>query len=87
MERDTNLISIDVDELKDEVNALQGFLQDKLSVEVKVEGKIMNLGAEEEKLSRSRVKDYVERFFHRKGLSDAYKVMNDKDTIKIVKKK
>lgn len=87
MERNTNLISVEVGELKEELSALQEFLKGKLSVEVKIEGKVMNVGAGEEKLSRSRVKDHVERFIYRKGLSDTYKVRNDKDAIKIVKKK
>jgi hypothetical protein len=81
------LISIDIGDLKDEVNDLQEFLKGKLIVDVKVEGKTMNVGAGEEKLSRGIVKDYVERFFYRKDLSDVYKVANNKDAFKIVKKK
>ena len=80
------MVSIDVDELKDEMNSLQEFLEKKLSVKVKVEGKVMNVGSEEE-LPRGKVKDYVERFFYRKGLSGTYAVKSQRDEIKIVKKK
>lgn len=79
------MISIDVDALKDEVAGLQDFLRGKLNVEVKVEGKVMSVGSEE--LSRRKVKDYVERFFYRKGLSGTYGVRSEKDAIKVVKKK
>ena len=80
------LVSIDIDALKDEMSGLQEFLEKKLSVKVKVEGKVMNVGPDG-KMSRGKVKDYVERFFYRKGLSDTYAVKSQKDEIKIVKKK
>ena len=83
------MVSINIDELKDEVSGLQEFLEKKLNVEVKVDdkAKVMNVGSEEEKLSRGKVKDYVERFIYRKGLSDTYKVSSQKDELKVVKKK
>jgi hypothetical protein len=86
LREDLKLVSIDVDELKDERSSLQEFLEKKLSVKVKVEGNVMNVGSEGE-MSRGKVKDYVERFFYRKGLSDTYVVKSLKDEIKIVKKK
>ena len=81
------MVSIDIGELKGDVSNLQEFLRKKLSVEVKIEGKVMDVGSSEEKLSRSDVKDYVERFLYRKDLSDSYKIRIEKDAIKIVKKK
>lgn len=82
------MVSINVDELKDEVSGLREFLEEKLSVEVKVEGKVVNVGSEKEKLSRGKVKDCMERFFYRNGLSDTYKVSSSqKDELKVVKKK
>ena len=81
------MVSINIDELKDEVSGLQEFLETKLNVKVKVEGKVMNVGSEGEKLSRGKVKDCVERFIYRKGLSDTYKVNSQKDEVKVVKKK
>jgi ABC-type proline/glycine betaine transport system ATPase subunit len=80
------LVSIDVDALKDEMSGLQEFLEKKLGVKVMAEGKVMNVGSEGE-ISRRKVKDYVERFFYRKGLSDTYAVNSQKDGIKIIKKK
>lgn len=87
MERECKLVSIDVGELKDEVSDLQEFLERKLSVEIRVEDKVMGVGSAEERLSRRKVKEYVERFFHRRGLSDTYRVRSEKDAIKIVKRK
>lgn len=81
------MISIDIEELKDEAKDLQEFLGGKLGVEVKVEDKIMNIGSAEGSPSRGKVKEYVERFFHRKDLSDTYRVRSEKDTIKIFKKR
>lgn len=81
------MISIDIGELKDELRSLQEFLEKKLSVKIKVEDKTMNMNEGEESLSRSKVKDCMERFFYRKGLADTYKVRSEKDMIKIVKKK
>lgn len=86
LREDFKLVSINVDALKDEMNGLQEFLEKKLSVKIKVEGKVMNVGSEEE-LPRGKVKDCVERFFYRKGLSDTYAVKSQKDEITIVKKK
>ena len=80
------MVYVDVDELKDERSSLQEFIEKKLNVKVKVEDKVMNFVSEGE-MSRGNVKDYVERFFHRKGLSDTYAVKSQKDEIKIVKKK
>lgn len=81
------MVSINIDELKDEVNGLQEFLEKKLNVDVKIEGKVMNVDSKEERLSRSKVKDYVERFLYRNGLSDTYKVNSQKDSLKVIKKK
>ena len=87
LEEDSKLVSINIDELKDEVNGLQEFLEKKLNVDVKIEGKVMNVDSKEEKLSRSKVKDCVERFLYRNGLSDTYKVNSQKDALKVIKKK
>jgi len=81
------LVSINIEELKEEASGLREFLEEKLGVEVKVEGKVMNVGSEKEKLSRGKVKDCVERFLYRKDLSETYKVNSQKDELKLVKKK
>ena len=81
------MVSIDVDELKYDLNVFQEFLRSKLNVEIVVEDKFMRLVLVYESLARGKVKDYVERFFFRGGLSDTYKVRSEKDALKIVKKK
>ena len=80
------MVYVDVDELKDEMSGLKEFLEEKLNVKVKVADRVMDVGSEGE-MSRGKVKDYVERFFYRKGLSDTYAVKSHNDEIKIVKKK
>lgn len=81
------MVSIDVRKLKGEVTGLQEFLERRLSIKVNVEGKVMNVGSKEEKLSRGKLKDYVERFIYQKNLSDTYKVRIENEALKIVKKK
>ena len=81
------MISIDIDALKDEKDDLQAFLNEKLGVQVNADSKSLSVGSEENKLSRGKVKDYTERFFYRRGLSEKYKVKIEKDAIKIVKRK
>jgi hypothetical protein len=82
-----NLVSIDCEELKDETSSLQEFLKRKLNVEIEVEDKVMRLVLTNGTLARGKVKDFLERFFYRKGLSKKYKVRSEKNAIKIVKKK
>ena len=81
------MVNIEIAVLKDEVGELQIFLKNKLGVEVKSDGKVISVGLEEDKLSRGKVKEYVERFFYRKNLSKTYLIRPDKDLIKIIKKK
>lgn len=81
------MVSIDIEELKHEMSSLQEFLKKKLKVEIAVENNVMRLVLVNERLARGKVKDYVERFFYRRGLSETYKVRSEKDAIKIVKKK
>lgn len=81
------MVNIEITVLKDEAGELQAFLKNKLGVEVKSDGKVISVGLEEDKISRGKVKEYVERFFYRKDLSKTYLIRNDKDLIKIIKKK
>ncbi len=80
------MVSIDVGELKYDLNVFQEFLKWKLNVEIVVENNFMRL-THTNRLARGKVKDYIERFFYRRGLSGMYKVRSEKDVLKIVKKK
>ena len=80
------MVSIDVDALKDEKEDLREFLEKKLGAKVKIEEKTMSVDSETA-LSRGEVKDNVERFFHRKGLSDSYKAISVKEGLKIIKRR
>ena len=81
------MVSIDIGDLKEEISKLQDYLEKKLNVEVVVQEKVMQVGTETDRVARGKVKDYVERFFYRGGLSENFKVRSEKDTIKIVKQK
>ena len=80
------MVSINVDELKDGVSDLQEFLEKKFNTKIKVADRVMSVGSEGD-FSRGKVKDYVERFFYRKGLSDTYTVKTHNDEIKIFRNK
>ena len=81
------MVFIDISELKDEEKDLQNFLEDKLSVEIKVDGKTMNIDSAEAQTSRGKIKEYLNRFFYRKKLTDTYTVRTEKEGFKIIKKK
>ncbi len=81
------MVFIDISELKDESQELQTFLKNKLEVEIKIDDKKMNVASDEEQISKKRIKEYIERFFYRKKLTDDYSVRNEKEGFKIVKKK
>jgi len=61
--------------------------EDKYEAAIENFKQAMNVGLEKDKISRGKVKEYVERFFDRKNLSTTYLIRNDKDLIKIIKKK
>ncbi len=80
------MVSIDVDALKDEKEDLREFLENKLGAKVTLEEKTLSVDSEYV-LPRGAVKDNVERFFHRKELTDTYKVISLKDGLKIIKRR
>jgi len=84
---DYSLVSIDVEALKGEKEALLEFLEKKLGAKTKLEEKTLSVDLDEDTLSRGKVKDNINRFLHRNELTDKYKAISDKDGLKIIKKR
>ena len=80
-------MSIDISGFKEEHSGLEAFLTNKLNIKTVIENKILRLDLMNEKVARGKLKDYLERYFYREGLSEKYKVRFERDLIKIVEKK
>jgi hypothetical protein len=80
------LITIDISELKSERDDLSEFLKSKLQASIITKDKMLVITSEE-RLSIKNVKEYVKRFFHHRGLSEIYRVIEEKDVIRITERK
>ena len=81
------LISIDTGELGSERNSLSDFLKSKIQASITAKGKVLILDSGEETLSSRNIKTLVKRFLHHKGLSEVYRVTEEKGLVKITKRK
>jgi hypothetical protein len=74
-------------EIKEERNYLTDFLKTRIQVSIAVKGESLVLDAEEEKLLTKNVKVFVKRFLHQRGLSEAYRVIEEREVIRVAKRK
>jgi len=81
------LITIDTSELESERNSLSDFLKLKIRASITAKGKVLVLDLGEEMLSSRNIKTLVKRFLYHKGLSQVYRVTEEKGVIKIAKRK
>ena len=81
------MIAIDLSEIKEERDYLTDFLKSKIRGSVAVRGESLVLDAGEEKLLVKNVKTFVKRFLHQRGLSEAYRVIEEGDVIRVTKRK
>ncbi|MDQ1280499.1 MAG: hypothetical protein QG670_1762 [Thermoproteota archaeon] len=80
------LITIDISELENGRNGLSDFLRSRIHASITIKGKTLFLDLSEEKLSPRDVKTLVKSFLHREGLSEIYKVNEEKEVVKIFKR-
>ena len=80
------MITIDVSELRNECDELSEFLKSKLQASIIIKDTMLVI-TPEETLSIKDAKEYVKRFLHYKGLSEICKVTEEKEVIKIAKRK
>ena len=77
---------IDMGELKSERDGLSEFLKSKFQASIIAEDKMLVITSEET-LSTKNMKEYIKRFLHYKGLTEIYRVIEEKEVIKITKHK
>lgn len=71
------MITIDISELKSERDNLSNFLKLKLRASIIVRDRSLVINSEEVLSSRD-VKAFVKRFLHHRGLSEIYRVIEEK---------
>lgn len=81
------MIIIDFSEIKNEKGNLSDFLKSKIQVSIAVNGDSLVLDAGEEKLPKRSVKILLKKFLHQRGLEEAYRVIQEKEVARIVKRK
>jgi hypothetical protein len=80
------LITIDISELRSELDDLSEFLKIKLQASVITKDNILVINSEKA-LSSKDAKTFIKWFLHHKGLSKNFRVIEEKETIKIVERK
>jgi hypothetical protein len=81
------MITVDASEIKEEINSISDFLKLRTAMSIDIKGGKLLLHLEDKTVSGRDVKTYVKRFLHRRGLSKIYRVTEDKDTLRISKRK
>jgi len=81
------LITIDVSELESEGSHLSDFLKSRIRASITFEDSVLVVDSEEEKLSSRDIKAFVKRFLHHRGLSEAYRVIEENEIVRITKRK
>ncbi len=74
-------------EMKEERDYLSDFLESRIRVSIAVKGESLVLDVGEEKLLTKSVKAFVKRFLHQRGLSEAYRVIEEGEVIRVAKRK
>ena len=80
------MITIDIGELKNERDELSEFFKSKLRASIIAKDKMLVITSEET-LSAKDVKEHVKRFLHQKGLSEIYRVIEEKEVLRIIERK
>jgi hypothetical protein len=78
---------IELREINNETRPLSNFLKSAIQVSVAVKGNALVLDTGQEKLSTRSVKTLVKKFLHQQGLEDTYRVIKEKEILRIVKRK
>ena len=86
-------IIIDASELKGEGNevlqALETFLKDKTSADVKTEGKKLTVKGEGEAVNKKYLRVLLKKFLHKKELKESFRIISDEEenTLKVKDRK
>ena len=77
------MININVEKLKDKKNDLEIFLKQKLQ-EKNVTLEENKIVIKDESLRRKDLKTYLKKFLHKEGLKNDYRILSDKEQIKLI---
>ena len=86
-------IIIDASELKGEgselLQALETFLKDKTSADVKTEGKKLTVKGEGEAVNKKYLRVLLKKFLHKKELKESFRIISDEEenTLKVKERK
>ena len=81
------MITVDASELKEEIDSLSNFLKLRTDMSIDCKGGKLVLQSGNRMVCGRDVKTYVKRFLHKRGLSEFYRATEEKDTIRITRKK
>lgn len=81
------MITVDVSDLKKEVNALAEFLQSKLQASIMIKGKMLVIEDSKAPTRTRDVKMYLKRFLHHRGFSEEYRVTVNRSLVRVLKVK
>ena len=81
------MITINVKDLKEESRSLSEYLRSEIPGQMDAKGGNLLLEPKEKVTSTKAVKMLVKRFLHRKGLSEVYRVTEERNVIRITKRK
>lgn len=81
-------IKVDASEIKKEkddvIKSLVDFLKDKTSADVTAEGELVTVKGEGDAVTKKYVKVLLKKFLHKQELTEAFRVIMDKeDTLKV----
>jgi hypothetical protein len=73
-------------ELEHEHQSLSAFLESKIQVSITVKKAVLILDSKEKKVLPKEVKMLVKRFLHREGLYETYRVTEENEVVRIIKR-
>jgi adenylate kinase family enzyme len=74
-------------DLESEIRNLSTYIESRIPVSITIKGKALVIDSGKEKPSARNVKALVKRFLHHKGLTESYKVSEEKEVVRITKRK
>jgi hypothetical protein len=82
------LISIDMSDLDHEIENLSGFIESKTVAATQRKGKKLFVVSDDDSApSMSDLRTLIKRFLHQKGLSESYRVTEEKGVIHVTRRK
>ncbi len=81
------MLVIDLNQVRDEQGAILDFLRSRTQATVTAKGNSLVLEADEGELSARDVKMLLKKFLHQRGLDGAYRVVGEREVVRIVRQR